>query len=457
MLKEKVRDIAEITISPKKMVSKNWGVTTKSNSLGIGSSADVDYRSGVLEIALFFRTSRRTKLERINVNITKLVADKPVFVRFMVYDKNLNSIFTEDLTDYITAEKVKNGTFSFDCSRYSIWLRDDFYVSMQLVNFSNGKFYMNGGLFGNRTVYRENLEPWQNLPVITPALNIDVKVDKNYRNDEEESRKNTAADEFNFLKVYKNEYELQNAARKTAFGNNEAAGKYFKTNDLEMYYETYGEGEPLFLLHGNGGSIQAFYRQITEFSRHYKVIAVDTRAQGKSKDSTTADFTYELFADDLKRLSDHLNISKANIIGWSDGGIVGLIFAMKHPENIGKLIAVGANITPEGVDSKDIKRIRSNLEHLQNAQSQNINAIRLTKLMLEQPNISKKDLSMIKIPTLIVAGENDIIEPWHTKEIAESIPGAKLKIVKNASHSLMQEKSDEFNGFALRFLRTGSL
>lgn len=119
-------------------------------------------------------------------------------------------------------------------------------------------------------------------------------------------------------------------------GDNDKAGNFTIINGNKIYYETYGEGEPLLLLHGNQQSIGVFKDQISEFSKYYKVIAVDTRGQGKSEAGEKA-YSYDLFANDMITLLEQLKIEKTNIVGWSDGGNTGLIMAMQHPSKIKNL------------------------------------------------------------------------------------------------------------------------
>jgi pimeloyl-ACP methyl ester carboxylesterase len=130
------------------------------------------------------------------------------------------------------------------------------------------------------------------------------------------------------------------------YGSNPAAGKYVDVNDIKVYYEVYGEGEPLLLLHGNGGSIENFTYQIPELSKHFKVIAVDSRAQGRTSDSDQ-EISYALMASDMSELIDKLNLGKVNVVGWSDGGNIGLELAYAHPDKVLKVITVGANYSNE--------------------------------------------------------------------------------------------------------------
>ncbi len=128
------------------------------------------------------------------------------------------------------------------------------------------------------------------------------------------------------------------------YGSNPKVGNTLHLKDADIYYEIYGKGKPLFLLHGNGGSIDAFKLEIPELAKHFMVVAMDTRAQGKSTDTSLEPLTYRKFAEDVKALADELGLKKINILGWSDGGNTGLEFAIKYPVNTNKVITSGANV-----------------------------------------------------------------------------------------------------------------
>src|SRR5882724_9053121 len=130
------------------------------------------------------------------------------------------------------------------------------------------------------------------------------------------------------------------------YGNNKAAGHYLSTRGIKLYYEMYGQGEPLLMLHINGGSINIFSNQIPYFSKNYKVIAVDSRAQGKSTDGKDS-LTFEMMADDFNALLDSLHLDSCYVLGWSDGGISGLLLALRHPEKVKKLVVSGPNLWPD--------------------------------------------------------------------------------------------------------------
>lgn len=178
LLTEKVKDIQEVIINPNKYLRKNWGINTKTEKIQIGHNPSKSEGDLSKEVAMLFKTNKKTKIEKININISRFETNKPVFIRFMIYDKNLNSILTEDLHDEITPEKIVDNKYSFDVSKNNIWVNNDFYVAIQLLSNFDGRFYMSGALMGNKTIYRNYLGDWQKVPMVSPAINIDVKVQK---------------------------------------------------------------------------------------------------------------------------------------------------------------------------------------------------------------------------------------------------------------------------------------
>jgi pimeloyl-ACP methyl ester carboxylesterase len=236
------------------------------------------------------------------------------------------------------------------------------------------------------------------------------------------------------------------------YGHNKAAGKYCRLPGVKLYYETYGSGEPLLLLHGNGESINSFRKQIDAFSAHFHVIAVDTRAQGQSVDTQTKPLTYELFAADMKTLLDSLHLAKASIVGWSDGGNTGLLMAMHYPSYVQKLVTMGANLFPttEAVEPKMLRQSEQARQAL--AKKGDVAQERLLTLVLTEPHMTYGELATIQAPTLILAGEKDIIKRAHTQAIADHIPHAQVVILPGVTHYAPQENPTLFNETVLRFL-----
>ncbi len=232
------------------------------------------------------------------------------------------------------------------------------------------------------------------------------------------------------------------------YGNNSKAGHYADVRGFKMYYEIYGKGEPLLLIHGNGGSGNNFSGQIPYFSKHYQVIVADSRAHGKSVDPTDS-LSYEMMAEDFNALLDVLKIKSCNVIGWSDGGNNVLLLAIHHPDKVKKLSITGANIWIDArafpadlLELPDI--LLDSLSKL--PQTPEIkNAIKVWKLVYTEPNISLKQLNGIKCPTLVIGGDHDIILPKHSLLIAENIPQSTLWILPNSGHSTLINYKNQFN------------
>jgi pimeloyl-ACP methyl ester carboxylesterase len=232
------------------------------------------------------------------------------------------------------------------------------------------------------------------------------------------------------------------------FGKNVQAGKYFDSRGFKMYYETYGSGEPLLIIHGNGGSIKDFANQIPYFAKNYKVILADSRAQGKSIDNGDS-LSYEMMTDDLNALLDHLHLDSCYVIGWSDGGINGLLLAIRHADKVKKLAVTGANLVP------DTSAVEPEIFTWVRYLSDSINKLPLTpevktnrklfNLLAHQPNIGTAQLQTIKCPVLVIGGDHDVIRPRHTMLIAESIPRSYLWILPNSGHSTPVVYKDIFN------------
>lgn len=241
---------------------------------------------------------------------------------------------------------------------------------------------------------------------------------------------------------------------KEPYGNNPKAGGTARLKDAVIYYEVYGSGPPLLLLHGGNQAIGAFVEQIGEFSKQYRVIAVDTRGQGRSQDFSTGALTYELFAEDMKQLMDLLNIQNTNILGWSDGGITGLIMAIKYPRYVNKLAVMGANLFPTNEAFKEsvFDLIRELIETIKDRTNPRSNMQRrLFELALNEPHLTFDDLKKIKALTLVMAGEDDHVLDSHTRDIAVNIPNAQLIIFKDATHYAPYYNAIEFNEAVLTF------
>lgn len=241
------------------------------------------------------------------------------------------------------------------------------------------------------------------------------------------------------------------------YGKNPEAGKIAKVNGISLYYETYGGGQPLLLLHPNGGSIEYMAPQIRQFALSYQVIAVDSRGHGRSGKGED-ELNYRQMADDINRLLESLGLKSVNIVGWSDGGILGLLLAIHHPDKVGKLAIMGANLTPDGVKPWLIDFIQTEKKRINQQVAEEgpsaATSLELEKmdLMLKQPDIPLSDLKKITSPVLVMAGDRDVIRDEHTLLIFQSLPKSQLQIFSGATHMISSEDPRRFNDVVQTFL-----
>lgn len=223
--------------------------------------------------------------------------------------------------------------------------------------------------------------------------------------------------------------------------------------DIEHHFIEKGQGAPLILLHGNGESCDYFVGQIDVLARHYHVYALDTRGHGKTPRGD-APFTIRQFADDLKDFMDARHIEKAHLLGFSDGGNIAMVFAMKYPERVDRLILDGANL-----DAKGVKRsVQIPIEigywfaSLFAGKSEEARLhSEMLGLMVRDPNVLPEELVAIQAKTLVIAGTRDMIKEGHTRLIADHIPDSRLVFIEG-DHFIANKRPQEFNQVVLDFL-----
>ena len=238
-------------------------------------------------------------------------------------------------------------------------------------------------------------------------------------------------------------------------------------NDIQMYYAIYGAanaGVPVIMLHGGLGHSDVWGYQIPALTAAgYKVVVADSRGHGRSTRSAQP-YGYGLMASDVAALLDYLKIPKAAIVGWSDGGIIGLDMAMNHADKVSKVFAFGANTNVAGlrddiansaVFNKYIEDIGQDYQRLSPTPTEyEAFVAQISEMWATQPDYKPEQLATIKVPVTIADGEHDeAIRQEHNKEMADLIPGAKLNIIPGASHFAFLQKPDEFNAAVLTFLK----
>jgi pimeloyl-ACP methyl ester carboxylesterase len=243
-----------------------------------------------------------------------------------------------------------------------------------------------------------------------------------------------------------------------------ARSGYAPVNGIRMFYAVFGQGSPVLLLHGGlansnywGGVIPILVRN------HYEVIVTDSRGHGRST-RTAEPYSYELMASDVLALLDYLKLTKVDLVGWSDGGIIGLAIAMQHPERLRRLFAYGANSDPSGarpdMDSNVlwnsyIERTRGEYRQLSpTPQDYETFLAQIEAMWAQQPNFPAAQLQRINVRTAIADGAHDeAIKPEHTEYLARTIPGAALIVLPDVSHFGMLQNPQEFSAAAIGFLR----
>lgn len=233
-------------------------------------------------------------------------------------------------------------------------------------------------------------------------------------------------------------------------------------NGIQMYYATFGAGDPVLLIHGGLGHADIWANQVTDLMKDHLVIVADSRGHGRST-RTEEPFGYDLMASDYLALLDYLKIDKVDLVGWSDGGIIGLDIAMSHPERLDHLYAQAANITTDGVDpsvAEDavfgayIERMAGDYARMSPTPDQFDSFVaQIGEMWATQPNWTDAQVAAITVPTAVVAGDHDeAILRAHTEKIAALIPGSVLVILPEASHFAMLQAPGEYTASVRAFI-----
>lgn len=230
---------------------------------------------------------------------------------------------------------------------------------------------------------------------------------------------------------------------------------HYKVHDgSTMYYECYGKGEPLFLLHGNNGSTFYFHRQIHFLKKYFKVYAIDSRGRGQSKDNSNH-INFDLMAEDLFEIIRHEKLTKINLLGFSDGANLALIFSQKYPQMIQSLILNAANGSFNdltNVSKRKFKLINQFLEISEKYNQTLKKYHHYFHLVFENLHLNYKKLSTFKFPVLILVGQYDIVKKEFSEKLARTFPNSKLIIEPSVGHTFALERPNIYNQYILNFL-----
>ena len=250
-----------------------------------------------------------------------------------------------------------------------------------------------------------------------------------------------------------------NAQNRIPYGNNPVAGKYMTLNGVKLYYEVYGNGKPLVLIHGNSTATKGWASQIDYFAKKYTVYSIDCRGRGKSelgKDS----LTYKQQAADIHAFIEQLKLDSVCIVGKSDGGIIGIMLGIYFPEHLVKIVAFGANMEPDTnalfpntVAEIHDERVKADKMLGAKDTSKNWKVEQQRYRMMEfQPHITKAELQKITIPVLVMSCDRDVIKEEHTFFMYRNIPRANLCILPNEKHAVSRLNPDLFNATVDKYL-----
>ncbi|MCW3120987.1 MAG: Arylesterase [Flavipsychrobacter sp.] len=243
------------------------------------------------------------------------------------------------------------------------------------------------------------------------------------------------------------------------YGNNTIAGSYINLNGVKHYYEVYGAGHPILLIHGNGTGIRSWTNQVPFFKEKYKVYAIDNRGRGNS-DLGPDTLSYLQMANDMAAFISQMKLDSVYVVGASDGGIISMLMGIYYPQHIKKIVAFGTNLWPDSTVLQAECLMETHNERIiaeemiaKKDTSKNWNLIKLKNRLMEfQPHISLAELHKIKIPVLILSCDRDLIKEEHSLMIYKNIPQANLCILANENHFIRAQNPQLFNTTVDNFL-----
>jgi pimeloyl-ACP methyl ester carboxylesterase len=241
-------------------------------------------------------------------------------------------------------------------------------------------------------------------------------------------------------------------------------GDYVDANGVHTYYEEHGSGDPVLLMHGGLSDADSFGQQTPAFAERYRVVLPERRGHGRTAD-VEGPITYDLMADDTIAFMDALGTSPAHLVGWSDGGNVGLLVAIKRPDLVRKLVTIGSNFNADGLMAEtkaafspdsptSVVPVMRDMWKASAVDPDRFDAVfeKMERCWYDDYSIPAADLARIAAPTLVMVGDDDIARLEHTATLYETIPDAQLAVIPGASHLGPVEKPDLVNRLVLDFL-----
>lgn len=237
----------------------------------------------------------------------------------------------------------------------------------------------------------------------------------------------------------------------------------------DIYHEVYGSGEPVLLLHGGFCSLEVMRPQMDSLALRYEVFGPERQGHGRTPDAD-GPYSYGRSVADTLAYMDAMGLESAHVVGYSDGAIIGLMIAMQHPRRVRSLVAISANLHPSGFvdedsdnwpldpDAPDLDSTRAHYETLSPDGPEHADVVveKLRVLWTTQPDIAASELAAITAPTLVMAGDRDVIRADHSRTIATSIPAGQLCIVPAAGHGLLAQRPGLISTVIAEFLESST-
>jgi pimeloyl-ACP methyl ester carboxylesterase len=241
-------------------------------------------------------------------------------------------------------------------------------------------------------------------------------------------------------------------------------GEYVNAGGVSTYYETHGEGAPLILLHGGLATAESWAMQTPALAERYRVYVPERRGHGRTPD-VAGPMTYEMMAADTAAFLDASGTGAAHLVGWSDGAVVGMLVALRRPEMVRKLVVIGQYFNFDG----QVPEFRAMIDYWGYNIPEELHELydqaspdgpehfpvvleKMMRMWREEPDISLPELAGVRAPTLVMQGDDDIVQVEHSTAVAATLPDAQLAVIPGSSHMAPLEKPDLVNRLILDFL-----
>jgi pimeloyl-ACP methyl ester carboxylesterase len=241
-------------------------------------------------------------------------------------------------------------------------------------------------------------------------------------------------------------------------------GEYVNAGGVHTYYEVSGDGEPVVMLHGGLATAESWAMQVPALAERYRVYVPERRGHGRTPD-VAGPITYEMMAADTAAFLEGAGTGAAHLVGWSDGAVVGMLVALRRPELARKLVVIGQYFNADGEvpewralsdswGSNPPEWLHEEYDRVSPDGPEHFPVVlqKMIRMWHEEPDITLSELAGVRAPTLVMQGDDDIVEVEHSAALAATLPDAQLAVVPGTSHIAVMEKPNLVNRLILDFL-----